>query len=116
MLLALYTACSLVPLFCLAGLMLRLLLKKRADAILCTECQSCIARCPGSRSGVNAYDIMRWAKTGGPEDPLLRRLSEACAHCDRCRRDCPRGLSPHALLPAGKGESGAAIPPDQPEN
>lgn len=99
MLLSLYTACSLAPLLCLVALVARLIARGRTDAILCTECQSCIAHCPGTARGANAFDIMRWAKTGEAGDALLRRCDDACLRCGQCRKDCPRGLAPDAMLP-----------------
>lgn len=111
MLLSFYTACTLFPLLCLLGLMFRLMWKRRPDALLCTECQSCITRCPATgrdcgadgsgNAGGNAYDIIRWAKTGSthdPQDPTLQALQASCRHCGLCRKDCPRGLSPHTML------------------
>lgn len=102
-LLSLYTACVLLPLICLALMIGRLIIKKRGDIILCTECQSCITHCPVQDRHMNAFQIMLWGKTGTVDEPRHAALNENCIRCGLCKKDCPRGIAPYALLP-GKGE------------
>lgn len=107
-LLALYTACSLLPIAFLIALLVGLLLKRRGAAVLCTECQSCITRCPARTKGLNAFQIMTWAKTGSRDETLYCDLDAACTRCGLCRKDCPRGIAAFELLPEGNGRSHAA--------
>ena len=81
------------------GLALRLLVTKRNDVILCTECQLCISRCPGRNKGINAFQGMMWAKAGVKDEAFYQEFDAACTRCGMCGVDCPRGLQPFALLP-----------------
>ena len=98
-LLSLYTACTLLPLICLGVMIVWLLVKGRSEAMLCTECQSCITRCPARGKELNAFQIIRWAKTGDKSEPQYAALDTVCTRCGLCRKDCPRGLAPFSLLP-----------------
>jgi CO dehydrogenase/acetyl-CoA synthase alpha subunit len=98
-LLALYTACCLLPLLFLIALAVGLLSRGRGEVMLCTECQSCVTHCPARDKGANAFQGMLWAKTGSREEDFYRELDAACVRCGKCRADCPRGLAPFALLP-----------------
>jgi len=98
-LLSLYTACAIFQLICLVALIIWLVFKKRGQSILCTECQSCITRCPMRKRKHNAFNIMLWSKTGSEEDELYKELNGVCIRCKLCCKDCPRGIAPFELLP-----------------
>ena len=98
-LLSLYTACVIFQLICLSALIIWLILKKREQTILCTECQTCITRCPMREHKHNAFTIMLWSKTGSAEEELYKELDGVCIRCKFCCKDCPRGIAPFALLP-----------------
>ena len=93
-LLALYTACSLLPLLFLVALAAGLLFRGRGSVMLCTECQSCITHCPARHKGANAFQGMLWAKTGFRDEDFYRELDAACVRCGKCRADCPAGWRP----------------------
>lgn len=71
-----------------------MILKNRAQVILCTECQQCKAACPLLSKGCNPVDIMLAAKSGQYREALARGARQ-CVGCRKCQEACPRGLAPY---------------------
>ena len=97
MLLALYVACTVVPIGIVVSAVIAAILRGSAQSLLCMECEQCLAVCPLLRKGRKGFigpkAIMTAARSGrwraAVEAGALR-----CTSCGLCVRACPRGLSP----------------------
>lgn len=97
MLKALYTACVIIPIGFAVFMMVYLLCQKKAQVILCTECQQCKAACPLLSKGCNPMSIMLAAKSGGNQE-VMEQCANLCVGCGKCQEACPRGLAPFLEL------------------
>lgn len=100
MVLALYNGCVILLIGIIVYMEIYLVVTGHSQVMLCTECQQCVSACPFHAKGLNPMAIMLAAKSG--------RLNEkaesfsACVGCGKCRKACPRGLSPYREIENGR--------------
>ena len=114
MFLALYTTCVIVSIGLLIYLIVSLILQRRSQVVLCTECRQCMAVCPLLSKGCNPMEIMLAAKCGRLEDQMAAG-GRLCVSCGKCQKACPRGLAPFKEVErwrAGRDPKEMKIPPD----
>lgn len=93
MFLALYTTCVIISIGLLVHLIVSLILQKRSQVVLCTECRQCMAVCPLLEKGCNPMEIMLAAKCGRLGE-VMAEGGHLCVCCSKCQKACPRGLAP----------------------
>lgn len=94
MLLALYSGCVILLIGIVVYMHIYLIVNRRSQVMLCTECRSCVSACPLLAKGCNPMDVMLAAKSGREEEIRIEGRAQ-CVGCGRCEKACPRGLAPY---------------------
>ena len=115
MFLALYTATVILSIGLMLALIVSLIVRGEPQVILCTECQQCLSVCPMAAKGCNPMQIMVAAKSN-TLDEVMAAGGRLCVTCGKCRKACPRGLSPSDVVRRWRANNPAAdaVPPPLP--